>query len=370
MRRAFLVFLGLLILLGGNCTKNPTGPGSMRGSILYAIVPYQYPGQSMILFIDTATDSLVDSLLIPYNAYGWGVSPDGSTLYLLAGIGGVGGGVEIDTRTKTIIYAGPLTGRPTPDGRYLIYSDSRILRIIDANDRQLLFEDSVPMVVLGMGWPFDERRNLVYGAFYDDSQSLPRKIGAFDYRNFKLVKVITPGDLGGYNVPVVDIVITRDGRKLYYTSSMGGRVFTGIDLAQDRVVTLQLTNSISYLGITPDNRSIYLTDPGGFVIPPEPTEKIGVYSPFFEKSLVPIDVCQYTNLCSMYEMLTDQITATPDGRKAYVSLWGLNYILVIDTQNNTISRVITLPSHISTIGSLVIQQPTRVKQRYTGFAFW
>jgi len=361
MKRIVILFLGLLILFGGNCTKNPTGPGSVRGPILYAIVPYQYPGQAMILFIDTSTDSLVDTLVIPYNVYGWGVSPGGSTLYLLGGIGGVGGGVEIDTRTKTIRYAGPLTGRPTPDGRYLIYSDSKILRVIDAHKRQVLFEDSIPMYVLGMGWPFDERRNLVYGAFYEDSQSLPRKIGVFDYRNLKLVDIITPGDLGGYNVPVVDIVITRDGRKLYYTSSVGGRLFTGIDLVEDRIVVLELINSISYLGITPDNRSIYLTDPGGFLIPPEPTEKIEVYSPFFEKSLVAIDVCQYTSLCSMYGMLTDQITATPDGRKAYVSLWGLNYILVIDTQNNTISKVISLPSHISTIGSLVIQPPINVK---------
>src|SRR4030067_2930683 len=104
----------------------------------------------MILFIDTATDSLVDTLLIPYdNAYGGGVSPDGSTLYLLTFIGGVGGGVEIDTRTKSIQYAGPLTGRPTPDGKYLIYSDSRILRVIDVNDRQILFEDSIPMSLFG-----------------------------------------------------------------------------------------------------------------------------------------------------------------------------------------------------------------------------
>jgi len=360
VKRIVILLLGLAILFGGNCTKNPTGPGGVRGPILYAITSQFSLNRTLILFIDTTTDSLVDSMAVPYGAaWGWGASPDGSTLYLLSmGRGGAGGGVEIDTRTKTVKYAGPLTGRPTPDGKFLICSDSKSLKVIDAKRRKVLFEDSIPMIVQGTGWPFDPLRGLVYAAYLEPGATVATKIGVFDYRKLKLLKIIDPAEIGGYGVAVNDLVLTNDGNKLYYTASFG--LLTGIDLRKERVITLLGLNALSWLGITPDDRYLYLTDPGGGIIPPSPTGKIGVYSPDYEKPLESIDVCQQTDLC-LVPVPTNQIAISASGKKAYVTssdMSGCSVLLVIDTRHNLIRELIRIPQDICGIGSLAVQPPS------------
>ncbi len=287
---------------------------------------------------------------IDYSALpGLGVSPDGKKLYLINGV--------IDTRAKSIIN-GAITGVPTPDGKYLIVNGPPF-RIYDATTNQLVFSsDSIGLKVSAVGSPFAPRHSLVFGGLEG------RRICMFDYKNFKLVKVIDPSQIGGYSVPVVDLVVTHDAEKLYYTSAVTYNLFTGIDLERDTVVALHLINSISFLGIRPDNRYVYLTDPGGYLIEPLPTEKIGVYSPPLEMPLQSIDLDSLTILpsktlpCGSAIVTTDQIALSPDGKKAYVSVFDDCVILVIDTQRNELIRVIKIPKFI---GSLAIQRLQTLK---------
>src|SRR4030067_856352 len=130
--RKFLLLFTLFLIWGVNCTK-PTGPISDRGDIVYVITEMYPDGYSRVLFIDTATDSLADSLLLPYDIFGMGVSPDGSILYI--GSGPAANRLEIDTKTKAIKYQGPNTGVPTPDGRYLVSPFSSDFFVTHAGDK-------------------------------------------------------------------------------------------------------------------------------------------------------------------------------------------------------------------------------------------
>ncbi|MCI0531372.1 MAG: hypothetical protein L0Y74_05440 [candidate division Zixibacteria bacterium] len=250
----------------------------------------------------------------------------------------------MDTKTKTLI-SGAVSGVPTPDGKYVIV-DGIPFQLYDAETNALVFtSDTVAIRIRPTGNPFDPKRGLVYG----NRESY--KIAVFDYKGFELVEIIDPIQIGGYAVPVVDLVVTHSGKKLYYTTSVGFHLFTGIDLIKKEVVALQSINSISYLTLTPNDRYVYLTDPGGFSIPPQPTEKIGVYSPLLEMPLESIDVSAIPAPCTLGigVVATDKIALSPDGSKAYVSIFNSCGIIVIDTRFNRLIKVIQADIPITTL---------------------
>ncbi len=291
----------------------------------------------MIYFIDTATDSLVDSLLVSCNSpYLRGVSPDGSKLYLMDQV--------IDTRTKTLI-AGARTGVPTPDGKYLIFSAGSSLQVIDAKTDQVLYRnDTLNLDVYGTGREFDPKNGLVYGALGD-------KIGVFDYGRLEYVRTIDLGQIGGVDWCINDIVVSKDGRNLYYVC---GQVYSAIDLVRDTVIAVHILDcgNFAWLGVRPDDRYIYITDLGNRIVPPEPCKEIKVFSPSngsFLQSIVPCYPIYDTVLCGGPN---GQIALTPDGRKAYVP-GGPNFISVIDTRTNQVIKLIELPG---LVGSLTIQR--------------
>ena len=350
MRRTVILFLGLLIVLGGNCTKNPTGPGTATSPILYALSGGA--NSCLIYFIDTATDSVMDSMTVSCNSpFLRGVSPDGSKLYLMDQV--------IDTRNKTVI-AGARTGVPTPDGKRLLYTGIGPFQVIDAETNQVLYsDDTLHLGVFGMGREFDAKNGLVYGELGD-------MIGVFDYRKLEYLEIIDPVSIGGYNVGVTNIVVSNDGGKLYYVSFAGNGVFTAIDLVRDTVIGFHILNGYPWLGVRPDDRFIYVTDAGGYGIPPEPSGNIRVYSPYKENFLQPIELCQYAcpydSLTCPYDSFlcrgeTDQIALTPDGRKAYVTAG--SFLLVLDTGTNQVIKILEPPR---SLGSLAIQRKYGILQ--------
>lgn len=347
--------------------NNPAGPVSVKGPILYVITDiYSQDGNARIFYIDTATDSVVDSMLIPFDAFALGISPDGSKLYL-------GNGV-VNTKKKKII-ADAYTGVPSPDGKYLFFTSNstKTFDVINAHTNTVVFKsDSLGMTIPSTGRPFDTKNSLVYGHIWDTTHNVPTKIGVFDYKNFKLVKVINPVEIGGLEIAVFDIVVTQDGEKLYYTSSAFNPYFTGIDLVQETVITIQRLNWLSYLAITPDDQYIYQTDAVGPKSRGEcATGKIGVYSPYLEIPLGPIDVdeamCQGiirgcypdsiqcpTGPCGA---ATHHLVITPDGRKAYAETAMGCSVRIFDTVNNKVLGEIRVSSERIFMISTAIQPP-------------
>ena len=363
-----LTYLTILFLIWGAKCNNPAGPVSARGPILYVLTDmFPWPvGKAKIFYIDTATDLVVDSMLIPFSSRAFGVSPDGSKLYLYKAV--------VDTKKKRIIE-GANTGVPTPDGKYLIFGSlaNPTLRVIDAHSNKVLYNsDTFGMLVYGTGREFDVKRGLVYGRIQDSTHNVPTKIGVFDYKNFELIKVINPADIGGYDIAVFDIVVTKDGNKLYYTSSAYDASFTGIDLVQEKVITFQRLNWLSYLAITPDDQYIYQTDAVGPITRGEcATGKIGVYSPHLEKPLEPIDVdeaiCQGivrgcdrdtircpTGPCGAS---TYHFVITPDGKKAYSETAFGCTVRIHDTVHNKVLGEILVSREAIFMISIAIQPP-------------
>lgn len=363
-----LIYLSILFLIWGAECNNPAGPVSARGPILYVLTDmFPWPvGNAKIFYIDTATDSVVDSMLIPFRAFALGVSPDGRKLYLNKAV--------VDTKKKKIINDA-YTGVPTTDGRYLIFGSivKPTLRVIDARTNKVLFNtNDFGLRITGSGRVFDVNRGLVYGGLQDSTHNVPTKIGVFDYKKFKLVKVINPAEIGGLDIAVFDIVVTQDGEKLYYTSSAFNPYFTGIDLVQEKVITMRRLNWLSYLAVTPDDRHIYQTDAVGPISSGEcATGKIGVYSPQFEKPLDPIDVdeamCQGilrgcypdsiqcpTGPCGA---ATHHLVITPDGRKAYAETALGCTVRIFDTINNKVLGEISVSSERTFMISTAIQPP-------------
>lgn len=327
------VALILLLLWGVNCTK-PTGPISTSGDIVYVITERYYDGYSRIFFIDTESDSVVDSILTTYQIYGLGVSDDGSTLYI--GISGLPfNGIEIDTKTKATKDFGPNTGVPIPKSRLLV--NPVTYDFYDAVTRELVYKaDSLTPTFsspVSSGRHFDPKRKLFYGTLPNQ----PGKIGVFDYRSFKLVKIIDT------QFSVADLAVTYAGNKLYYSL---GPYFSGIDLEGNKAFPVYIFgNGISYLGIKPNDEYIYKTDLGGELhLEPIPSGLIGVYSPVFEKPLGSIDTRAVEQESPCFpppgQLYTDQIAFSPDGKKAYISTWIHCLILVVDTESNKIIKTI------------------------------
>jgi DNA-binding beta-propeller fold protein YncE len=339
MKRIVILFLGLLILLGGNCTKNPTGPRFLRGPYVYALnAPYP-DGNSRIYYIDTKLDSVVDTLLVPYiDILGLGVSPRGDIIYLSAKNDPFDPPVflEINTFTKQIVYQGQNSGVPTPDGKYLIgFTSTGQLKIFDSRTHREVFHSDTAIGSITVA--FDKERGLAYAPVLS-----PGKIGIFNYRKLRWERIIDIADTGGFSIPILDLVIAPSLQKLYYTGPTRSPFFCVVDLTKDKVIQQLPINSGGYLAISKDNRFVYVTDPGGYIIEPPPTGNIGVYSTLDEAPAPSIDVKVVWDSNSIIPhpiAYTDQIAMAPDGSKVYLSTFTDNVILVVDIPSHQLRKI-------------------------------
>ncbi len=357
MRKLLLLFT-LFLLWGINCSKNPVSPGLSRGPFLYALTPQSVDGYARIYYIDTSVDSLVDSLLLPYlDPLGLGVSPHGDRIYLTVRDSSpfdVPYTIEINPYTKQIVYQGQNSGIPTPDGKYLLgftYPDKG-LTVYDARFHTKVFHSDTGFQDIRI--TFDESRGLVYGAIREPGITMG-KIGVFNYRTLRWERVIDLVEAGGFPTLIFDIVVSPKLQKLYLSSP--DPFFYVLDLRTDRLVKHVIASSHASLAITKDERYVYLTDPGGYLIPPEPTGYIEIYSTFDEAPVQPsIDTRTLCPLpCAYCPLYTDQIKISPDGSKAYVSNFPGCIMVVIDIPSNSLRKIDLVPGEAWSISQLLIQ---------------
>ncbi len=355
-----ILFLGLLILLGGNCTKNPTGPIHRRGYTLYTVAtnkPYN------IYFIDTAIDKVVDS--IPFNNdIRINVSEDGNLLLAAEYVYEVQPpNYEpnfyylyhyIDTETKRILYTNREGGlQISPDNRYVFSSLPPAFKVYRTFSSVPIFEDSTLSI---HSITFDEKKQLAYGELLRKDRQTIGEIGVFDYRRLMWVDTFTIASIDGDQTQYTQLQLSKDGRRLYFE---GIGVFGVYDVVAGQVVFWSDINAYTggYFALTPDERYAYITDPAaGPDCPycPPPSGQIQIYDSWQNLMIEPISVDTFACEGCAFPPFTYNVAASPDNQNVYVEVM-FDYILVIDTNTRQIINTIA-PREPSGVSQLKIQR--------------
>lgn len=133
-----------------------------------------------------------------------------------------------------------------------------------------------------------------------------------------------------------NLVLSSDGRRLY---NSGGNI---IDLPSGDIVADIPIYDNAHLALSPDNKSLYITDPTGKnetgILP---TARIFIYSTQFFGVTDQISVHGHVN----YLTYTDEISIVEDGTKAYIS--GFRDVFIVDLVENRTTGVIAFSTEIN-----------------------
>ncbi len=322
MRRRFLRSLAtamviLVAALGISCCDddNPVRPPPAKDYYVYFS---DYMAPNTYYRYDTGTKQ-VDSFYLPYDAVtdGFGISPDGKTMYLHPDEGIV----EVELDSFTVIAEHSLVLKKdrnrwrghevivSPDGRYLALVN-RYLHMVDLADYSVVYADTVNDA--GQGW-FTEDSHIFFCHINDTLDSYShvyvlevaigdtisavrhefpigypvRVVASPDYRKW-LMLMYLGDDRYRFQVyareldsiifytdfcPGGDMVLTPDGRDAVYSYAQSGYVrpicppkkyITLFDVVSNRpdgdvynfIDSLLMVGPIGDMVITPDNRSL------------------------------------------------------------------------------------------------------------------
>jgi hypothetical protein len=164
-RKTRLMIIGaavMLALMGMSCDDNPIKPQPPKDYYVYFS---DYMAPNTYYRYNTGTKA-VDSFYLPYNSVtdGFGISPDGKTMYLHPDEGIV----EVELDSFTVVAEHPLALKKSmrsehqvlvsPDGRYLALLHE-YLYIVDLADYSVIYSDTVNHS--GNGWFTADSRNLI-----------------------------------------------------------------------------------------------------------------------------------------------------------------------------------------------------------------
>jgi hypothetical protein len=317
-RKSRLMIFGsavMLALMGMSCDDNPIKPQPPKDYYVY-FSDYMTP--NTYYRYNTGTKA-VDSFYLPYNSVtdGFGISPDGKTMYLHPDEGIV----EVELDSFTVVAEHPMMLKKdrkqwrghevivSPDGRYLALVN-RYLHIVDLTDYSVVYADTVNDA--GRGWFTQDSHVFLccvndtldnYSHFYvlevtfedtisairhEFSFGLPvRVVASPDYRKW-IMFMYLGNDVHRFQVydreldsvifhtdfcPGGDMVITPDGREAAYSYAQSGFVrplcvarsyITLFDVAGNKpdgdvytfIDSLLMVGPIGDMVITPDSRSL------------------------------------------------------------------------------------------------------------------
>lgn len=202
MRKLILLVLLLLIALY-NCTKNPVTSIAHKDSIVYI------PSGNMVFLIDSSNDQIIDSITFDFRIKDLNLSPDKRILYLQKDYPDTTSFVEIDVKSKTVLYEGGNSSLyHTSDGKYLV-STSGSLRLFSATTHEVIYQDTLEVT----GRPaFDSRNSVFYVAMKDN------RILVFDYARMRIVKFLYAlTDKKIYRI--FDLLYSEIDNRLYFSAN-------------------------------------------------------------------------------------------------------------------------------------------------------
>lgn len=312
--------------------------GTKSGYYLYA----GNWGGGEVYVIDTDSYSFVDTIG-GFDDYvsSLAVTQEGRQLYVSTRNGPAnspGKVYSVDTRTKERLLILNEFGDiyVSPNGTIFVIASGKV-GIIDPMSDVVSFIDSLDIVDRGYA-------NNQYNVVFDKNSAMmfgitnENQVFVYDYRELEVIRT--------FNIPFVPLhmVLSPDGESLYFTGAPD--VFVVFNVEKDSVTAVFGMNQLGSVAISPDSRYVYITDPGGYLIPePVPSGKIYVFDTYTNTPLEDIDIGK---ALGDYGVITDQIIITPEGRFAFVANW-MDKVIVVDLDKREIVKVVQFDTTMTQI---------------------
>lgn len=260
---------------------------------------------------------------------------------------------QVNTRNYEIILD-PLKEK------VITYRGSDYIQFYDAQTLTLTFEDSIGLGTIRK-MVASTAKNEVY-AFISTEQGT--KIIVYNTHDYRLEQIIALSDNETRNngMTPVDLDISPDGNNLYATVFNWSDPdapgwygsFHAIDLLTNQVDTEFVCGAYSQIGVAPDGKYVYLTDPAGYTYELMPTNQVLRYDVISKEIEVFIDGSIDIGLKPMGDsdyFITDQIVIAPDSRTMFITIAGAVttadgndiHIAKIDTKTKRILDYYAIP---------------------------
>lgn len=274
----------------------------------------------------------IDSLEMDWVPFYFDISSDNSTWYSTLNTNNI---ISIDAETKIInkqvntrnyeIILDPLK-------EYVItYRGSDYIQFYDAQTLTLTYEDSIGLGTIRK-MVASPTENIVY-AFISTDQGT--KIMVYNTHDHQLEQVIelTDNEVRSTGMAPADLDISPDGNYLFATvfnwsdpnvSGWYGS-FHAIDLSTNQVVAEHLCGKYSQMGVSPDGKYVYISDPAGYTYELIPTNQVLCYDVISKDIEVFIDGSIDIGLKPMGDsdyFITDQVVIAPDSRTMFITIAG------------------------------------------------
>jgi YVTN family beta-propeller protein len=297
---------------------------------------------SMVEVIDTATNAIVATIMVPINGSSVAITPEGKRVYvagLTSTVNNTALVYVIDTATNTVVATIPVPAPAqngsvylylaiSPDGKTVYETTGNFgpIAVIDTATNSVVTTVPVPPIN-SVPPPFSNGGGGSLAISPDGHRLYLGSGNVIDTATNMVVATIPIQNFGPNGYPVVSpagsLVVSPDGKRLYAAiERQGVEVF---DTSSNMLVAL-VTTEASSLAITPDGKYLYSTGTEG-----------GTVSV--------IDTGTNTEVASIAQYSPGAIGITPDGKRAYVGVVGhpMIGVSVIDTATNTVVAEVLLP---------------------------
>jgi len=290
----------------------------------YAYITNYY--NSSVSVIDTATNTVVNTVNVGISPFGVAVSPDGSMVYVTnAGSNTVS---VIDTATNIVIATVDVGKRPfgvavNQDGTkvYVTNELSNTVSVIDTATNTVVATVDAGSYPAGIAVSPDG--TIVYAVNEEGSLSV------IDAATNTVTATV------GLEINPIAVAVSPDGAKVYVTN-WGSNTVSVIDAATNTVTaTVSVGSCPGGIAISPDATKVYVTN-------------------------------ELSNTVSVIDAETNTVTATvdagnslwgiainPDGTRIYVANEKDNTVSVIDTATNTVTATVNVGSGPIAVGKFV-----------------
>ncbi len=276
---------------------------------------------------DANTFEKIDSLEMDWVPFSLEFSNDYSTWYSRMSTIGI---FAIDAKTKEIIRQ--TSSRNTSlildrQKKYIItYYGSDYIQFYDAQTFELFYEDSVGEIYGRMVTSPTEDK--IY-AFHISGQGTG--IMVYNTHDYQIEQVIrlTDDEQRSRGMQPADLDVSPDGNYLFATvynwsdpNAPGWYgSFYAIDLTTNQVIAEHLCGAFSQMGVSPDGRYVYVSDPAGYLYELFPTEHVLRYDINSNEMEIFVNGSSDIGLLGK-GLITDQIVIAPDNRTMFITIWG------------------------------------------------